>query len=554
HQDLPFEHLIEHLSLDRDLTRNPLFQVMLTLDHTPPRPHHSGPLTLHPAELPTHTAKFDLTVTVHPDPDGTLHTRWEYNTDLFEAATITRFADHYQTLLTHLTTHPDQPITTHPLLTPAQRHHHLHAHNPPLPSRNPRTVGRPDHLQSNTSDPSAGDSTGDHFSHEPGDHFTSGLTDVQAGDHTDIPRSDRFDGHGDEESAGRVPFAHELIAARARTHPDATAIITDDRHLTYRQLDHLADHLATHLTGHGAGPDTLIGLHAPRSPELLIALLAIHKAHAAYLPLDPTYPTARLTQITTSARPALILTHDTTSDALPGIPAWDIATLLATPSPSPAPASEARPAIPALHPDHLAYVIYTSGSTGTPKGVAITHANLTGLLHAMTTLHTPDPATPQTWLALTSASFDISVLELIWTLTTGCRIVLPGPGDLATALTTHAVTHLQTTPSFATRLLDQPATAAALPRLHTLMLGGEAITPALTTQLRHLTATRIINGYGPTEATVYATTHTLTGDDDPVPIGRPLPGTHAYILDDHGEPVPTGVTGHLYLTGTGLAR
>ncbi|WP_283134524.1 AMP-binding protein, partial [Rhizohabitans arisaemae] len=157
--------------------------------------------------------------------------------------------------------------------------------------------------------------------------------------------------------------------------------------------------------------------------------------------------------------------------------------------------------------EHLAYVIHTSGSTGTPKGVAVTHANLTGFLHAMDNLH-GDPETPrQVWLAYTSTSFDISVLELIWTLTAGHRIVLPAHDDIPTLIHTHHITHLQTTPSHATRILTRPHARTALARLHTLMLGGEPLPPDLLDHLTHLTRTRIVNGYGPTEATVYATTH-----------------------------------------------
>ncbi|WP_283134731.1 condensation domain-containing protein, partial [Rhizohabitans arisaemae] len=327
HQHLPLEQLVQHLHLDRDHTRNPLFQIMLTHNPVPPRSHHTPHLVITPRLLPTHTAKFDLTVTVTPRDDGTLHTEWEYATDLFDHATIARVAGHYQTLLHHLVLDPDRPVTVLPLLTPRQRRHNLHAHNPPAP---------------------------------------------------------RFTG-----SAVRSPgggFAHELLTAQARSRPDEIALVDEAGHsLTYRQLDHRTDHLAAHLTHLGAAPDTLVGLHATRGAELLIGLLAVLKTGAAYLPLDPTYPDHRLTQIINGSKPILILTQDLHHQPPPtATPTRDISALLTTPPPT-----SASP--PPLHPEHLAYVIHTSGSTGTPKGVAVTHANLTGFLHAMDTLH-GDPA------------------------------------------------------------------------------------------------------------------------------------------------------------------
>ncbi|WP_283134525.1 non-ribosomal peptide synthetase, partial [Rhizohabitans arisaemae] len=513
HQNLPYEHLVEHLHLDRDLTRNPLFQTMLTLNTALPTFTADG-VDVAVRVLSTDSAKFDLTVTVTPGDYGTLHTEWEYATDLFDHATIARVAGHYQTLLHHLVLDPDRPVTVLPLLTPRQRRHNLHAHNPP------------------------------------------GTAPVRrAGDPATAPSTVAEGGHRYTDEAGNpAVFAHELIAAHARTRPDDIAIVDDTgQHLTYGQLDTRAGHLAAHLTAHGAAPDTLIGLHTGRGPHTLLAILAVLKTGAAYLPLDPTYPDHRLTQIIDGSNPLLILTQR--DHALPSvlIPTHDITALLTTPPP-PAPATPRPP----LHPEHLAYVIHTSGSTGTPKGVAVTHANLSASTAARGLVYNRPL---RGFVLLSSISFDTSVASVFWSLCNGAVLHLPAAGReldldfLAARVARDDVSHLVCLPSLYELLLERLAGEDV--RLETVVVAGEPLRPSLVERHHELFPDVLLyNEYGPTEATVWSTVARCEPGDPlgRAPIGLPCPGTHAHILDPHGEPTPTGTTGHLYLTGTGLAR
>ncbi|HET9143045.1 amino acid adenylation domain-containing protein, partial [Actinophytocola sp.] len=502
HQDLPFEQLVEALGLHREPGRNPLFSAMFTLRPGPLRGYDlpdgaAGRLRAAPRELDPAAAKFDLTLIVEVD-GGVLHTRWEYRRDLFDEGTVARFAEHYRTLLTGVVAEPDRPLSTVALVTGETRQRMLHRWN-------------------------------------------ASATMAAGPANTRSP-------HDDAAAVARVtvdtPLAPESIRRRAAAAPDDVALVTDRETVTYGELDARAGALAAMLRSRGVGPDTLVGLSAQRGLELVVGLLAILRAGGAYLPLDPTYPSARLAAILADAAPPVILTQRHLLTQLPE----HTAEMIPLDEPLP-PAAPGEPA--GLRPGHLAYVLYTSGSTGTPKGVAVTHANLRGFLTAMTALF---GRRPQTWLALTSTAFDISVLELVWTLAAGHRVVLLDEenADVAGTIARHGVTHLQTTPSFAARLLA--AGAADLSPLDTLLLGGETFPAELVERLRALHSTKVVNGYGPTEATVYATMHPVGPTERDIPIGRPVPGARVYILDRHLEPVPVGVTGELYLAGHGIAR
>ncbi|WP_222719158.1 MupA/Atu3671 family FMN-dependent luciferase-like monooxygenase [Actinokineospora xionganensis] len=216
---------------------------------------------------------------------------------------------------------------------------------------------------------------------------------------------------------------HELVAAQAARTPDAQALLgandTADQALTYRDLDERAESLAARLRGFGVGPDVPVGVYLDRSPELVVTLLAILKAGGAYLPLDPGYPHARLTFMVEDARAAVVVTSGTLARRAAAMPA-PLVRLDERTDDEPAPIHTAGP----LAPDNLAYVIYTSGSTGTPKGVMVSHRNVVNFFTGVDDVCPGD--TPRTWLAVTSMSFDISVLELLWTLARGHRVVVRG--------------------------------------------------------------------------------------------------------------------------------
>ncbi|MFD7451666.1 amino acid adenylation domain-containing protein [Kitasatospora sp. NPDC059827] len=369
---------------------------------------------------------------------------------------------------------------------------------------------------------------------------------------------------GNDTAAPRPPerTVHQLVEEQARARPDAVALVHGDRRLRYRELNERANRLAHRLRGLGARPDTTVGVCAERGPELVVALLAVLKSGAAYLPLDPAHPTDRLTHLLLSTGTAVVLHDAHLADRLGP---YD-GTLLALDDPATADHPGTDPD-PVTRPDHLAYVIHTSGSTGTPKGVQITHRNVLGLFAATAPEFGFGPQ--DAWTFFHSFAFDFSVWELWCPLTTGGRVVVvdrataTSPAELLDLLARQEVTVLNQTPS-AFAMLQQaldPASAARL-RLRLVVFGGEALRPARLGRWHALMGerpVRLANMYGITEVTVHATLRDVRPADilatDPgSPVGRPLGNTRAYVLDPAGRPVPIGVPGELYIGGEGLAR
>ncbi|MGC5051449.1 non-ribosomal peptide synthetase [Micromonospora sp. DT48] len=344
-----------------------------------------------------------------------------------------------------------------------------------------------------------------------------------------------------------------LFAARVAAAPDAPTLVDGDRTLSYAEVDAAANRLAEVLRQRGVGPGALVAVALDRSWQAVVTLLAVLRRRAAYLPIDPAHPPARQEMVLADAEPALVVTRTEGRSTRPTL-ALDRLDLLDGPQPPP-PAEE-----PTTR--DLAYVLYTSGSTGRPKGVAVPHGALTNMLLGVRDLLGSGPT--DRWLHLTSLSFDISTVEVFLPLVTGGRVVvasgisaLDGPAVLR-LLHAAGVTHAQATPSGWRVLLEaglgttaptgEGTTASPLVAL----TGGEALPVTLARKLRARTA-RLVNGYGPTEATVYATMAEIPAEVDEVTIGRPLPNVRAYLLDAAGRPVPVGVPGELYLGGAGLA-
>ncbi len=491
HQDLPFERLVEELRLPRDLSRSPLFQVLFVLQNTPQLLREAAGLTIRWQMPDLGAAKFDLTLYVH-DSESELLLIFEYNTDLFSAATIERMTGHFVTLLAAIVADPRQRLSDLPLLSEAERQRLLHEWN-------------------NTARP-----------YPP----------------LCLP---------------------DLVAAQVVRTPDAIALQSATRTLSYQELELRSNQLAHYLRRQGLGPELPVGICMQRSPELLIALLAVLKAGAAYVPLDPDYPPARLAQICAAARPRLLLTDaeppSTAALADPVLAARFLDTVPCLPiaadwarfasEPSAAPAG-------LVQPDNLAYIIYTSGSTGTPKGVAITHRSAVAFLDWVHTVFTP--AQLQGVLASTSICFDLSIFELFAPLSCGGTVILAQNAlHLADHPARYRVTLLNTVPSAAAALLQLKALP---PSLHTVNLAGEALPLALVQALYTQTAVQqVYNLYGPSEDTTYSTSAVLPRDQAQLPpIGRPIANTQVYLLDRFLQPVPIGVPGELYLGGAGLAR
>jgi amino acid adenylation domain-containing protein len=522
HQDVPFDQVVDALQPDRDLSRTPLFQVFFALQSAPTPGAELPDLRLEPLEIDSATAKFDLSLFALEQPHG-LRLDLEYATDLFDAPTITRLFSHLQTLSAAIADAPAQAIADLPLLNSAERQQIL--------GWNATSVAYP----------------------------------------SDIP-------------------VQQLFAAQAARTPDAVAVVfetIDDGqwtneesdltsfvlrpssfvvYLTYAELDRRANQLAHYLRALDVRPDSCVGIHMPRSPELLIALLGVLKAGGAYLPLDPAYPAERLSFMQEDAQIAVLLTttkgegrgmQDDGTDASFVVHRSSFVNRQVVDLAAGWPAIARQPAhapdVP-LSPDNLAYVIYTSGSTGRPKGVQIPHGALLNFLHAMR--RQPGIAAHDTLLAVTSLSFDIAGLELWLPLIVGARLVL---ADRATSADGAALRRLLER-SAATIMQATPATwqlllAAGWPgNEHVrLLCGGEALPRSLADQLLVRSAA-LWNMYGPTETTIWSTSARVRATTDSSLIGRPIANTQIYVLDARLQPVPINLIGDLYIGGAGLSR
>ncbi|WP_200215681.1 non-ribosomal peptide synthetase [Micromonospora coerulea] len=334
---------------------------------------------------------------------------------------------------------------------------------------------------------------------------------------------------------------HALVEQQVRRTPEAVALICADERMTYRELDARATRLARWLRRRGVRPDVLVGLSLERSPELVVALLAVLKAGGAYLPMDPAYPAERVSFMVADAGARLVLTRAMVAEALTG----------------PDDAIDDDSAAPAGS-DDLAYVIYTSGSTGRPKGVMIEHRAIVN--HVRWITGTIWQRRPQTFLQITSAGFDAAGWEFWAPLTTGGTLVV-APAELRVdarsierVVTGHAVTVIGFTPSVLRELLNDGFTA---PTVRWVLCGGEALTGELISRCRaQLPATAVYNLYGPTETCINSTALAVGGElpDGPVPIGREIANTRLVVVAETGRPAAPGEPGELLVGGAGVAR
>jgi non-ribosomal peptide synthetase component F/methionyl-tRNA formyltransferase/acyl carrier protein len=375
---------------------------------------------------------------------------------------------------------------------------------------------------------------------------------------------------------------HQLFEAQAELTPDAVAVVFEEQQITYQQLNSLANQLAHHLRKLSVAPETLVGIYMERSLQTIVGLLGILKAGGAYLPLDQSYPAERIAFILDDAQVPVLLTQAHLAGDLPVHQAQVVCvdTELCTIS------NESKENVDSgITPDNLSYVIYTSGSTGKPKGVMVCHSNVVNFFTGMDGCIPHDA--PGVCLAVTSLSFDISVLELLWTLARGFKVILYAdktrdqaligqlsagtnkeiePSELANTnkgvedysipaqINRHNVTHFQCTPSMASMLLMDDETRVALRNIGTFLVGGEPLPLALAMHLKQILSGNVVNMYGPTETTIWSSTYTVDGEESTIPIGRPIANTEIYILDSNLQPVPVGVEGELFIGGDGVAR
>ncbi len=357
---------------------------------------------------------------------------------------------------------------------------------------------------------------------------------------------------------------HALFEAQAAAHPEQVAVVYETNRMTYAEVNAQANRVARALMKQGVGPGIRVGVCLERSVELVVGILGILKAGAAYVPVEPTLPGDRLTFLFRDAGVIGTLTQaavrmafsEETLSALRPVSLWDIETLLREGVDSDAP-------LPRLDPRSLAYLIYTSGSTGQPKGVAVSHRAIsTYVQNVLARIDAPAEARQWAWLSTVAA--DLGHTMLFGALCSGRTLHVLAtdrgfhPEQMAAYMHREGIDLLKLTPSHLAGLLDATEPAQVLPR-HTLLLGGEALNWPLIARIQQLAPTcTVINHYGPTETTVGVLTHRIPAQAEQVgatvPVGRPLAQSRAYILDRRGEPVAAEVAGELYLGGAGLAE
>ncbi|WP_232000706.1 non-ribosomal peptide synthetase, partial [Mycobacterium kyorinense] len=490
HQDVPFEALVERLNPTRSRAHHPLVQVLLAWQNF--AGHSSDPVTglglgdLHvtPMPLETHTARMDLTFA--------LAERWtdsgapagiggsvEFRTDVFDAPSIEVLIQRLERVLVAITADSAQRVSSVDVLNAGE-----HARLDGWANRSVLSL------------PPAG-------------------------------------------PAGSIPV---LFAGQVARAPEAAALTCDGRSMSYRELDEVANRLAHLLVDQGVGLGQYVALLMEKSAEAVVAILAVLKTGAAYLPIDPGHPDARIKFMVDDAAPIVAITSTRLADRLVGC---DVAVLdVADPRIDSCPCT----ALPAPAADDIAYLIYTSGTTGVPKGVAVTHRNVTQLLASLDTELLP----PDAWPQCHSLAFDVSVWETWGTLLRGGRLVvvpdsvIRSPADLHELLVAEQVTVLTQTPSAVAALSPHGLESTAL------LVAGEACPTEVMD--RWARGRVMVNAYGPTETTMVVTISApLIPGSGVVPIGSPAPGAALFVLDKWLRPVPVGVVGELYVAGLGVA-
>ncbi|BDA74266.1 amino acid adenylation domain-containing protein [Calothrix sp. PCC 7716] len=494
HQDVPFEQLVE-LQPERNLSHTPIFQVMFALQNAPIEELQLPNLSVKILEPLVKTAKFDVTLSME-ERNGQLIGEWEYNTDLFDDSTIERMLKNFQVLLTGILANSEQNIWELPLLTEEEQHQLL-------VTWNQHEVD---------------------FNHK---------------------------------------YIHQLFEEQVERTPDAVAVVFENEEITYQELNKKANQVANYLRKLGIGTNKLVGLCLEPSLARIIALLGIFKAGGVYLPLDPVYPQERLKFIIEDSEVSILLTQKSLADKVL-IDALHVVNLdtdwldIAT---------EPTNNLPSCITDNnLAYIIYTSGSTGTPKGVLISHQAITH--HSQNVIQHYQLNSSDRILQFASLSFDVSLEQILPTLVVGATLIvvdakLLTPSEFYHKLIDYGLTVVDVPPAYLTQwlqFLNEKTFYTPIHKLRLVICGGEALPPETLKAWYKcsMTGVRLINAYGPTEATITSVTFTVPEDITPIesytniPIGHPLPNRKVYILDSHKNLVPIGAVGELYIGG-GLA-
>ncbi|PPB80360.1 non-ribosomal peptide synthetase, partial [Mycetohabitans endofungorum] len=492
YQDVPFEQVVEIVQPPRRLDHTPLFQVMFVWQSNERAVWDLPALEVTPADLAYDVAKFDLNLHLY-EAGGEMVGVLHYATALFDRATIERHVGYLQTMLQAMAADASHPVTRVELLSPAERTLLLQTWNA---------------------------TQQDYPSHR---------------------------------------CIHQLFEAQAERTPDATALVYEDQTLSYAQLNDRANQLAYYLRTLDVGPEVVVGLCAERSLEAIIGLLGILKAGGAYLPLDPSHPAERLASMLRQASVAVLVTQSHLKARLPEIQARridldkDWAKIAACPK------TRLDSGVTA---EHLAYIIYTSGSTGQPKGVMHSHHGVVNYLSFLTRHYAITCA--DTILNITGLAFDPCMRDLFGPLTAGARVIIvpneqaKEPGRYLSAIRERSVTKLLSiTPSFLRSLCETVPKGPIASSLNTILTSGEPLEASVCEQVHKAFGPQVtvVNQYGPSECTMASTWFKADAQQEGrVPIGRPVPNVRVYVLGQHLELMPLGVTGELYIAGAGVAR
>ncbi|WP_366293179.1 non-ribosomal peptide synthase/polyketide synthase [Paenibacillus sp. AN1007] len=536
HQDYPFEELVESLQVSRDLSRNPLFDTMFSLQK-----HESLDLTLEDLkwslfDIEEKTAKFDLSLDI-VEWGNELVCKMEYATSLFRHETMVRLAGHYEQLLTSILTQPGAQISDLDMLTDSENHDLL--------------VGF------------------DVSSSKPAVQSAAEGTALET------------------DESWREKTFHELFEEQAERNPGALAVVYEDSKLTYAELNAKANHLAYALRSRGVKPEQVVGILADRSAELLIGVLAVWKAGGAYVPLDPDYPAERIEYMLTDSGASVLLTQthllqQTEGWCSGGAPVLQTVLAIDDTTTYSLGAKETAAAVEAEQdrwtvdlalnpakvnkPGDLAYVIYTSGTTGRPKGVAVEHGSLVNTAAGYQRHYRLDQF-PVRLLQLASFSFDVFVGDIARTLYNGGTMVIVPKDDridptrLYGWIHEYAVTVFESTPALIIPFMEHVhAEGMELSSMQLLITSSDAcsVTDYRTLQERFGSKFRIINSYGVTEAAIDSSFYDEPLEKLPktgsVPIGKAWLNAKFYIVDANLKPVPIGVLGELVIGGAGVAR
>ncbi|WP_028776219.1 non-ribosomal peptide synthetase [Shimazuella kribbensis] len=488
HADYPFEMLVEKLKLDRDFSQNPLFQVLFTMQNFGEHLLQMDGLQIDLLSVRPPVSKFDLSLTAN-ESENDIVCHFDYQTSLFEATTMERFAKHFRQIIHQIIQSPNQTVGSLDILTQVEKTQLLHGWNQP-------------------------------------------------------------------EAAYPAVSLSQLFEEQVKETPNNIAVALGSEEMTYQELDGKSNQLAREILSFPLEKNPVIGIIMDRSLDMIVSILAVLKAGGAYLPIDPTYPTDRIEYMLNDSQANLLIVPK--RSFVPSYYQKDriiLEEIVQTHNPAHLPNMS--------KPDDLAYIIYTSGSTGKPKGVMVEHRNVVSLLFPEKSLY--DFSSSDIWTFFHSYCFDFSVWEMYGALLFGGKLIIV-PQEVArdsmaflSLLSKEKVTIVNQTPSSFYALTD-----AALPAdnmelaIRYVIFGGEALNPSkLGGWTKKYPEIQFVNMYGITETTVHVTYKKLTSFDiasNRSVIGRPIPTLQLFVLDAHLQPVPIGVIGELYVSGSGVAR